>query len=463
LNCSLIFIQHSFYLGPAPILSRTERSAMQSRAILSKTVDLTQMPSTPFDARDVAMKDSWSHGDGRRDRGRVDRGVNRPRRSPSPAARRSESDREGKARGRSVEKPRSSRPKHRRRDSSDNRRRPVSRSPVADSRDEVRERNRGRELLDTRISGKPRRSDHQEHHSDKRRRSRSPSRDRTERKRSRRASSRSPVRGEDSSTSARLTRRERSPHRHRQDSSGHKAPAERAADHKKDRRASDLPEKRRHSPLPRRDRPSSRTRQSSPRRSADHRKRSRSPKPGPDQRASSRHRSPHTHSSEKSRRRGHSKDSRRRSPEVDRYAPSVTSRDSSLPGGPRGSRASSPIREKGSRLVRDEYRPGPPKAPKSSKGALKASGANSIEVNMSARGNFGQPGYHNTNQQMQAAFPLKPQFNQGRPQIDTRQYSQSPQHMSPSSSYHGSPHAHSPYSAGRGGWGGQQQQFSPQQ
>ena len=407
------------------------------------------------------MKDSWSHGDGRRDRGRVDRGVNRPRRSPSPPVRRSESDREAKARGRSAEKSRSSRPKHRHRDSSDDRRRPVSRSPVADSREEVRERNRGRELLDSRISGKPRRSDHHEHHSDKRRRSRSPLRDRTERKRSRRATSRSPARGEDSSTSARLTRRERSPHR--PNSSSHKAPAVRAADQSKDYRASDIPERRRHSPLPRRDRPSSRSRLSSPRRSADHRKRSRSPKAGAEQRASSRHRSPHTHSSEKNRRRGHSKDIRRRSPEADRYAPSVRSRESPLPGGPRDSRASSPVREKGTRSARDEYRPGPPKAPKSSKGTPKASGANSIEVNMSARGNFGQPGYHNTNQQMQAAFPLKPQFNQSRPQIDTRQYSQSPQHVSPSSSYHGSPHGHSPYSAGRGGWGGQHQQFSPQQ
>jgi CTD kinase subunit alpha len=93
------------------------------------------------------------------------------------------------------------------------------------------------------------------------------------------------------------------------------------------------------------------------------------------------------------------------------------------------------------------------------------SGANSIEINMSGRGNFGhQSGYHNPNQQMQAAFPLKPQFNQGpRPQIDTRQYSQSPQHISPTSSYHGSPQAQSPYSAGRTSWGPQQPQFSPQQ
>jgi CTD kinase subunit alpha len=86
---------------------------------------------------------------------------------------------------------------------------------------------------------------------------------------------------------------------------------------------------------------------------------------------------------------------------------------------------------------------------------------------MAARGNFGGPtGHHNSNQQMQAAFPLKPQFNQiQRPQIDTRQFSQSPQHVSPNSSYHGSPQSHSPYGSGRGGsWGAQQQQqFSPQQ
>jgi hypothetical protein len=66
---------------------------------------------------------------------------------------------------------------------------------------------------------------------------------------------------------------------------------------------------------------------------------------------------------------------------------------------------------------------------------------------------------------MQAAFPLKPQFNQGQqPQIDTRQFSESPQLVSPNSSYHGSPHSHSPYGSGRGGnWATQQQQFSPQQ
>jgi CTD kinase subunit alpha len=80
---------------------------------------------------------------------------------------------------------------------------------------------------------------------------------------------------------------------------------------------------------------------------------------------------------------------------------------------------------------------------------------------MAGRGFYGgQQGYH-PNNQMQAAFPLKPQYNQG-PQVDPRQYSQSPQHHMTPNSYHGSPQAQSPYSAGRGNWGGQQQQYSPQ-
>ncbi|MCJ1322262.1 kinase subunit of RNA polymerase II carboxy-terminal domain kinase I [Xylographa vitiligo] len=43
--------------------------------------------------------------------------------------------------------------------------------------------------------------------------------------------------------------------------------------------------------------------------------------------------------------------------------------------------------------------------------------------------------------------------------IDTRQqYATSPQYMTPTSSHHGSPQSASPYSHGRGGWAGQQQQ-----
>lgn len=50
----------------------------------------------------------------------------------------------------------------------------------------------------------------------------------------------------------------------------------------------------------------------------------------------------------------------------------------------------------------------------------------------------------------------------GRPQVDTRQsYSTSPQ-WTPTSSHHGSPQSGSPFSHGRGGWGGQPQHFHSQ-
>lgn len=42
-----------------------------------------------------------------------------------------------------------------------------------------------------------------------------------------------------------------------------------------------------------------------------------------------------------------------------------------------------------------------------------------------------------------------------RPPVDSRQYSTSPQYVTPTGSYHGSPQSTSPYSGGRGGWGGQ--------
>jgi CTD kinase subunit alpha len=423
------------------------------------------MPSTHSLTRDDAMKDSWSHGDGRRDRGRaaVDRGVIRSRRSPSPIGRRTESEREAKARGRSAEKARLSRPKNRDRDYSDERRRQRSRSPATDSREDVRERNKGRELLDTRVASKSKRSERSDQSSSKRHKSRSPSRDRTERKRSRRGGSRSPTRlDSQSATSDRKPPREQSPSKPR--SSGHRVADTHVAGHSKDSRTSDTLEKRRHSPLPRRDKPTSRERIPSSRHGAEHRKRSRSQDRGLGRRSPSRRKSPHI--SEDVKRRHNSPDTRRRSPEVDRYAPSNSRHRSPPLSGPRGPRLESPHRSRGRRSPREEHRTGPTKAPRPSKGAPKASGANSIEVNMSARGNFGQAGgFHNPNQQMQAAFPLKPQFNQGpRPQVDTRQFSQSPQHMTPNSSYHGSPHGHSPYSAGRGGgWNGPQQQFSPQQ
>ena len=70
------------------------------------------------------------------------------------------------------------------------------------------------------------------------------------------------------------------------------------------------------------------------------------------------------------------------------------------------------------------------------------------------------------NQHLNQSFPLHgmksgelPSHNHRRipPHIDTRQsYGTSPQYVTPTSSHHGSPQSGSPYSHGRGGWGGQQ-------
>ncbi|KAK3308611.1 uncharacterized protein B0T15DRAFT_112765 [Chaetomium strumarium] len=78
-----------------------------------------------------------------------------------------------------------------------------------------------------------------------------------------------------------------------------------------------------------------------------------------------------------------------------------------------------------------------------------ASGANSIEVNMAARG--GYRGGHNP--QLQSGFP--------KGQYDTRGYAQSPGHGTPISSFHGSPTAQSPYGGAGRGWNSQAH-FSPQ-
>lgn len=74
-------------------------------------------------------------------------------------------------------------------------------------------------------------------------------------------------------------------------------------------------------------------------------------------------------------------------------------------------------------------------------------GVNSIEVNMSARGNFrGSYG---------GQYPVRGHFNQGS--NDQRNFA----HSTPGSSFQGSPPAQSPYPSSRGNWGGQQQ-LSPQ-
>lgn len=76
--------------------------------------------------------------------------------------------------------------------------------------------------------------------------------------------------------------------------------------------------------------------------------------------------------------------------------------------------------------------------------AKPTSGPNSIEVNMSARGNFrGAYG---------GQYPMRGHYSQGP---------HSSGHATPNSSFHGTPPAQSPYGGSRGSWGGQQQ-FSPQ-
>jgi CTD kinase subunit alpha len=454
-----------------------------------------QTSHTTFTARYVAMKDSWSHGDDRRDRGRVDRGVPRSRRSRSPATRRPEADRELNSRDRGAVKPRpvsdlDDRPRER---SSDRRRR-QSRSPLRDSREEVRERNRGRELLDTRGSEKPKRGGYQSPPG-KRRKSRSPSVSRSHHKKSKRALSRSPSRPDGGSlTSARgdKKRRPHSPNPPRRLSPDRNHSQIHGDSRNKHNRESGISERRGRSPGPTHDRadPSREPQQ-------DSQRPKRTPHSSP-ARQKPRERSPFNQSSfdqskDRDKKRHPSPSKGRRSPDVHRYEPPNRSRQPSpgAPKGPKSNRGSSPRRDKGGRPPRDEYRPGPGKQkgkgrPSAASGAnsievrrpsISASGANSIEVRkppntasgansievkadkMAGRGFYGGQQGYNPNQQMQAAFPLKAQYQQQQ-QVDPRQYSQSPQHQMSPNSYHNSPQQ-SPYNSGRGNWG-TQQQYSPQ-
>ncbi|RFU35251.1 hypothetical protein B7463_g1082, partial [Scytalidium lignicola] len=415
----------------------------------------------------VAMKDSWSHGDDRRERGRVDRGVTRSRRSRSPPSRRHESDREDKQTDRGVGKSRAtSRHIDRPRDYSPDHRRRVSRSPARDSREEVRERNRGRELLDTRGSDKHRRDTHHSSSLAKRRKSRSPSPIRSHHKR--RLDSRSPSRAEaDSRSVLREDKRRRSvspsPSRKR---SPERRISEIREGKSRTRRESGVSDRRGRSPSPRREKYHSSRETSHRHHHHTTSKYNRSPLHSPERSTRTR-RSSVDRPRDKERKRSVSISSRRRSPEIDRYEPLNRSRQSS----PRRhrdrkpSRGSSLEREKSDRRYRDEYRPDSHHSHHKTSKQSTTSRDNSAEATspkMDSRGYYhGQPGY-NPNPQMQAAFPLKPQYSQGPP-MDPRQYSQSPQHITPISSHQGSPQAHSPYSAGRGGWSGQpQHQYSPQ-
>ncbi|CAG8978466.1 hypothetical protein HYALB_00005040 [Hymenoscyphus albidus] len=454
-----------------------EKHILASKPTASDTAAKSRPPPHRSHVRDVAMKDSWSHGDDRRERGRVDRGVAHQRRSRSPPARRHEEPKE-RDHTPAISRP-ISRHHDRPRERSHERRRRTSRSPRRDAGEEVRERNRGRELLDTRGSVKPKRTTtHHSPSSSKRRKTRSPSPTRSHHKKSRRDPSHSPERG---SVRSEKKRRPLSPLPSRKRSSERRPLDSRSEGKHKHHRDS---ERRKRSPSPRsskHERPEFTRRRSVSR----HSKRGRSPVGYP---SKARERSLFEKAREKDRKRAQSPQTGRRSPDFDRYEPRSRSRHRSpVPHKDfKPTRARSP-REKDSRPREEEERPARgdyrsekphPSRPristasgansievKSSKQSpTTASGANSIEVKrksdkMNNRGYYGGQQGYNPHQQMQAAFPLKPQYNQGPP-MDPRQYSQSPQHHMTPNSYHGSPQAQSPYSGGRGGWGGPQ--YSPQ-
>ncbi|KAI1004200.1 CTD kinase subunit alpha [Podosphaera aphanis] len=425
------------------------------------------------------MKDSWSHVDDRRDRGRVDRGAARSKTPRSPITQ--DSDRVAKIRDRSPLKLRpTSKLVDRSRERSHERRRRRSRSPIQDSREIVRERNRGRELLDPRSSHKPRRSTIYRSPSSNRRRkgSRSPSPSRGYEKKTRRSLSVSPQRlerrlGPTSRQERRkrsitpLSSRKRSPpgspehfdgtlKRHRESSSFNR------------RGRSPTPKARLSS---RRD--ISRRRESSPRQV-------RSPHKPPHP---TRDRSPTNTYKAKGYKYEDISSVRGRSPDIDKVDSSTFFRQSSprAPRGPKTFRGGhSPRRGGRGGRSRDEFRSSVTQREPSFAGsgansiavkrsrtpvAASASGANSIEVKsdkMAGRGYYGSQQGYNPHHQMQAAFPLKPQYDQSPSQVNNRQYSQSPQHHLASGSFHGSP-VQSPYSANRPAWSGHtpQHQYTP--
>ncbi|KAG9241109.1 hypothetical protein BJ878DRAFT_483253 [Calycina marina] len=409
------------------------------------------------------MKDSWSHGDDRRDRGRVvNRGLPQPRRSRSPPARRPEGDREQRGRDRGgnpahildYERPRE-RSRDRGRRSQERAGRPA---------EELRGRNKGKELLDARRgSDRPNRSENQSPVpvSGRRRTTRSPSSPRS--KKSKRYRDRSPPRGNDRSRDrarARVDQRDRGnsprgPRRLSLDLEEYRSKHNREPEHLDDHAYTS------------RSKPDKSSRLSHYKdnyRSSHTHTRS----PGPRQRRdlyrdderSGRHSSPPN------------KGGRPRSPKQDHFISNENSRPSSRHSrGFAGSRRPSPLPDR-SRQPRDDNRhPRPPKPGKSKdtnpnnievgkrRGSTPTvSGANSVELKsdkMAQRGFYNQ-GY-SPNHQMQAAFPLKPQYNQP-PQVDPRQYSQSPQHSH--HSFQSSPQVQSPYTTGGGNWSGQQ--YSPQ-
>lgn len=199
------------------------------------------------------------------------------------------------------------------------------------------------------------------------------------------------------------------------------------------RSRSPSPPRRHRSRSPRDSRPPRHEGDSRPR-ARSPRDRHRSPRPDSRHRSRSRRRSPRRLTPEGNRLPNASDTGSRRRGSIDQE-PIHTTRGSGRAHSPRGSRH--PKAAKG--RSREESR--------SSRSFDPASGANSIEVNMAARGGY-RGGFN-------------PQSGYPKGQYDARGYGQSPGHGTPVSSFHGSPTAQSPYNGSGRGWSGQPQ-FSPQ-
>jgi CTD kinase subunit alpha len=166
------------------------------------------------------------------------------------------------------------------------------------------------------------------------------------------------------------------------------------------------------------------------------RHRHRSPRPDPRHRSRSRHRSPRKTAPADTRPPLSSDTGSRRRGSTDQGQPHAI-RGPAPSESPRESRRLQPAkRGRGSR-----------EPSRSSKNFDPTSGANSIEVNMGARGGY-RGGFNS-----QSGYP--------KGQYDARSYGQSSGHGTPVSSFHGSPTGQSPYGGNGRGWNNQPQ-FSPQ-
>ncbi|KAI9822551.1 MAG: kinase subunit of RNA polymerase II carboxy-terminal domain kinase I [Pycnora praestabilis] len=450
-----------------------------------------------------SMRDQWRVEDDQRDRSRARVRVSRERRrrSSTPAGRAPGSERELKARGRKIDDTDPSIPSERlsRHKGSDRRNFDIGSSNKAAhrSRIDLHSPKRTQELREGRTA----------HHvedsqgsppSGKRRRARSPSTSHSHRIRTRRDQSLSPLRSDiDVERGIRRSRKRRgsaSPtsksYTRFRDKQDQQLPARRSPDTyfpSSDRRRSRSPRARYRAPTSNRRRSTSPDPRSISKRIKDHRRlsprrnridRRQSPTSdladdkGLQVRIPSRYPSDSTHRSPRSSRRSPSPQSsrpfardtsprsRRRSREFHSRSHKSRALSPAFPESLAKSESNqrkarivdpsplssqvSPTSE--SRMVTHDGNP-PPSPPRPIPSFTDSDDHNSMEGDIHTRESFSMHGMHHSSRP-------------SRPHVDTRQsFSTSPQYMTPTSSHHGSPQSQSPYSNGRGGWGGQQQHF----